>query len=147
MTASDPDEGMEPFAALVGEWATEATHVALEGLIRGRVRFAWAADGRFLVQHAEYDHPDVPDAVSVIGRLDGETDLAMHYFDSRGVHRLYGIAFDGSELRVWRDAPGFAQRSVVRLGADGSTLEGSWELSEKDQGFRLDMTVAYRRLA
>ena len=29
----------------------------------------------------------------------------MHYFDSRGVHRVYAIGFDGGELTLERDAP------------------------------------------
>ena len=146
MKETVPEVALAPFAALVGNWMTEATHVALEDVIRGWVQFEWLAGARFLVQRSETDHPDVPDALGVIGLMEGDQDLSMQYFDSRGVHRIYRIAFDGSELQIWRDAPGFAQRSTARLSPDGSTLEGSWELNENGKGFRHDMTISYRRV-
>ncbi len=43
--------------------------------------------------------------------MEGEDELSMQYFDSRGVHRVYAIGFDGSELTMERDQPGFAQRA------------------------------------
>ena len=146
MAETMAEELLAPFAALVGDWTTQATHVALSGTLHGRVRFEWLAGERFLLQHAATDHPDVPDALSVIGVMEGDQHLSMQYFDSRGVHRIYRIAFDGTELWIWRDAPGFAQRSTARLSSDGLSLEGVWELNEKDQGFRHDMTISYRRV-
>ena len=63
-------------------------------------------------ERAVNDHPDFPDSLSVIGVMEGENDLSMQYFDSRGVHRVYAIGFDGRELTLERDAPGFAQRGT-----------------------------------
>ena len=146
MKVTVPKGLLAPFEVLVGDWMTEATHVALDNVIRGWVRFEWLAGARFLIQRSEADHPDVPDALSVIGIMEGDRDLSMQYFDSRGVHRIYRIAFDGSELRIWRDAPVFAQRSTTSLNPDGSMLEGSWELNENGQGFRHDMAISYRRV-
>lgn len=42
--------------------------------------------------------------------LDG-SQLCMHYFDSRGVFRVYDVAVDDEGWRLWRDSPGFS-RSV-----------------------------------
>ena len=69
----------------------------------------------------------------------------MQYFDSRGVHRVYAIGFDGRELTLERDDPGFAQRLTARLSDDGSTLEGVWQLNEDDQGYRDDVAIVFRR--
>ncbi len=58
---------------------------------------------RFLIQRARAQHPDFPDSVSIIGvterdRVGRNSDaapavtaehLTMHYFDSRGVFRVY----------------------------------------------------------
>jgi hypothetical protein len=143
----DPRERLEPFAALVGDWSTQATHPAFVGtVVPGRVRFEWLTGERFLIQRAENEHSEFPDSISVVGVMEGDAHLSMQYFDTRGVHRVYRIGFDGTELRIWRDAPGFAQRLTAKLSADGSTLEGIWELNKDNQGFRDDLAITYRRL-
>ena len=101
-----PRAKLEPFQALIGEWTIEMTHPAVEGtVVRGRATYEWLEGGRFLIQRATNEHPDFPDSLSVIGAMEGEDRLSMQYFDSRGVHRVYAIGFDGRELTVARDAP------------------------------------------
>lgn len=148
MNKVDPQKKLEPFAALLGDWSIEATHPMFgDTVVPGRVRFEWLAGERFLIQRAENEHPEFPDSICVIGVMEGDEDLSMQYFDSRGIHRLYGIGFDGTELRIWRDAPGFAQRLIAKLSDDGSTLKGVWQLNQDDQGFRDDLAITYRRSA
>jgi hypothetical protein len=137
---------LEPFEALLGEWAIELTHPMLgDTVIRGRVTYEWLEGGRFLIQRAVNEHPEIPDSLSVIGVMEGEDELSMQYFDSRGVHRVYAIGFDGTELTLERDAPGFAQRGNAKLSDDGSTLAGVWQLNRDDQGYRDDLAFTYRR--
>ena len=120
MDEADPRAKLEPFQALIGEWAIEMTHPMVEDtVVRGRATYEWLEGGRFLIQRAVNEHPDFPDSLCVIG-------LSMQYFDSRGVHRVYAIGFDGRELTLERDAPGFAQRGSAKLSDDGSTLAGVW---------------------
>lgn len=146
MNKVDSREKIEPFGALIGEWLTEATHPAFgDTVVPGRARFEWLAGERFLIERAENDHPDLPDSIAVIGVMEGEEELSMQYFDSRGVHRIYHISFDGAELRTWRDAPGFAQRLVAKLSDDGATITSVSQLNENDQGFRDDLAIIYRR--
>jgi hypothetical protein len=146
MDKDDPKAMLAPFQALIGEWAMELTHPSIPGtVVRGRTSFEWLEGGRFLIQRAVNDHPDFPDALSVIGVMEGDDDLSMQYFDSRGVHRIYGIAFDGRELTMKRETPGWAQRARATLGDDGSTLAGVWRLNVDDQGYRDDLAFAYRR--
>src|SRR5947209_12056501 len=80
---------------LVGRWTTEATHPAFPGtVISGASEFEWLEGEQFLIFRSHYEHADIPDAVSIIGDTDGPR---MHYFDSRGVHRLYDLTMaDGS---------------------------------------------------
>jgi len=146
MAQGDSKKLMEPFGVLIGDWTTESTHPAFGAMVvPGRVRFEWLAGERFLIERAENDHPELPDSLRVIGAMEGDEELSMQYFDSRGVHRIYRVSFDGSELRIWRDAPGFAQRITLALSDDGATLTGTSELNENDQGFRADLAVTYRR--
>ena len=143
---ADPRAKLAPFQALIGEWTIEMTHPMVEDtVVRGWATYEWLEGGRFLIQHAVNDHPDFPDSLCVIGRMEGENDLSMQYFDSRGVHRVYAIKFDGRELTLGRDAPGFAQRGSAKLSDDGSTLAGVWQLNENDQGYRDDLAFTYRR--
>jgi hypothetical protein len=48
----------------------------------------WLEGEQFRVFRSHYDHPEIPDATSIIGDTDG---LHMHYFDSRGVYRLFAM--------------------------------------------------------
>ena len=146
MNETDAREKLEPFATLIGEWTIEMTHPMLEdAVVRGRATYEWLEGGRFLIQRSVNEHPAFPDSLSVIGVMEGEDDLSMQYFDSRGVHRVYAIGFDGRELTIARDAPGFDQRCSARLSDDGSTLAGVWQLNQDDQGFRDDLAFTYRR--
>jgi hypothetical protein len=146
MQQADPVAKLEPFRTLVGDWSIELTHPALEGtLVRGQATYEWLEGGRFLIQRAVNDHPDFPDSLSVIGVMDGDSDPSMQYFDSRGVHRVYAIGFDGHRLTIERDAPGFDQRATATLSEGGMTLAGVWQLNEDDQGFRDDLAFTYRR--
>ena len=145
MNDADARGKLEPFGALIGEWKAEITHPAFPGRVNGRVTFEWLDGERFLIQRGATDHPDFPDSISVIGAMEGETELSMQYFDSRGVHRIYEIAFDGAELTIARDAPGFDQRLRAELRDGGSTLTGVWSLNENDQGFRDDLAFTWRR--
>src|ERR687895_669147 len=107
MDEADPRAKLEPFQALIGEWTIEMTHPMVEDtVVRGRVTYGWLEGGRFLIQRAVTEHPDFPDSLCVIGVMEGENDLSMQYFDSRGVHRVYVIGFDGRELTLGRDVRG-----------------------------------------
>jgi hypothetical protein len=146
MNERDPRAKLEPFDALIGEWTVELTHPAIEGtVVRGWTTYEWLEGGRFLIQRAENEHPDFPDSLSVIGVMEGDSDLSMQYFDSRGVHRVYAVGFVGSELTLERDVPGFAQRLIATLSDDGSTLTGVWQLNEGGQGYRDDLAFTFRR--
>ena len=107
MDDADPKAKLEPFEALIGEWTVELTHPMLENtVVRGRATYEWLEGGRLVIQRAGNEHPDFPDSLCVIGVIEGEGDLSMQYFDSRGVHRVYEIGFDGTRLTLERDAPG-----------------------------------------
>ena len=141
MTQRDP--ALEPFAALIGTWTTEATHPEFDGAVPGNVTYSWLEGERYVVQRSRNEHELFPDAVCVIGPPEDGDRLAMEYFDSRGVRRTYGIALEDGVLRTWRDAPGFAQRFEATLGPDG--FEGLWQLARTPGDWRDDLRVTYRR--
>src|SRR4029450_11082786 len=124
---TERDPALEPFDALTGTWATEATHPLFDALVPGSTTFEGFEGGHFFVQRSHNEHELFPDAISVIGAPEGGDGLVMEYFDSRGVRRTYGISLDDDVLRIWRDDPAFAQRFSAALGHN--KFEGRWELA------------------
>jgi len=140
---TDRDPALEPFAALIGTWATEATHPRFDGVVPGSVTFEWLEGGRFVVQRTHNEHELFPDAISVIGAPEDGDGLVMEYFDSRGVRRTYGVSFDDGVLRIWRDAPGFDQRYSATPAPDG--FVGQWQLAETPGDWKDDVRFTYVR--
>jgi len=154
---STTDPALKPLERLLGDWTTEATHPAVSGVLRGSVHVEWLDGARFLSHRSKSDHPDFPDSTSIIGfterdRVDDEhsalpagTTLGMHYFDSRGVFRLYRVNFDKDTWIIWRDSPGFSQRFTGIITDDGDTITGKWQLQRDDLRWEDDLEITYRR--
>ncbi len=151
------------FTRLLGTWATEATHPAMPGLVvRGTAVVEWLEGERFLLIRARTDHKDFPDSLWVVGdmgqdraaaadasgagRRASPSSLQMHYFDSRGVFRVYETEIDADAWRWWRDAAGFSQRFTGRLADGGRTIVGLSQLCEDDAHWRDDLAITYRRV-
>jgi hypothetical protein len=155
------EPALESFDRFVGSWTTEVTHPSLPGVVvHGTADIEWLEGERFLIQRARNEHPDFPDSISIIGfteqdRVDDETGsvespvaespLSMHYFDSRGVFRVYQASADDEALRLWRDAPGFSQRFTGTFSDEGDTILGTWQLQTDDVHWEDDLRITYRR--
>ena len=117
----------------------------------GRTTFDWLLGRRFLVQQASADHPDAPDGHMIITADHRRDDgYLQHYFDSRGVVRLYEMDVDGPEWTLTRTTADFspldfAQRWTSRFSDDGDTIEGRWETSPDGVEWALDFRLTYRR--
>ena len=140
---SERAPSLEPFEALIGTWATEATHPAVDAVVPGTVSFEWWEGGHFLVVRSRNEHELFPDSLWVIGAPETGEGLVMEGFDSRGVRRTYGVSLDDGVLRFWRDAPGFDQRYCATLGH--ASFEGLWQLAETPGDWQDDLKVSYRR--
>ena len=150
MTASDASlQALEPF---IGEWGME---VSFEGAPPGdggaRVSFNWMPEGRFLIQCWEIPVPEAPDGIAIIGAdPEREGGYLQHYFDSRGVARVYKMSFEGGVWRLWRDEPDFSpldfsQRYRGTLSDDGTTIDGAWEICHDGKTWEHDFDLTYRR--
>ncbi len=150
------DAQLQLLAPLLGTWDLEATHPAVPGLVvHGRAEVAWLEGERFLVHRATMQHPDFPSSISILGRMDrdrvadahaeaGEPRLCMHYFDSRGVFRVYELSVEAGAWRLERIEPGFSQRFRGTF-AGGDVMAGRWQLCEDDATWRDDLEITYRR--
>ena len=85
-------EQMDRLSPLIGEWNVETSL----GPAPATTTFEWALDGTFVLQRSTIEIPEAPDALCVIA-ADGD-GFRQHYFDSRGVVRLYAMTFDGRVL-------------------------------------------------
>ena len=141
-------ERLEPF---VGEWDLEPSFPTLPGA-HGRTVFEWALDGRFLVQRTEISVPEAPNSICLIGVDPRGGAFAQHYFDTRGVIRIYDMTFEDGVWELQRDSPDFSDLSFCQryrgsFSDDGATIDGYWEAS-RDEGatWEKDFDLVYRRV-
>ena len=143
-----PLDELEPF---VGEWTVEGIHpdVATEA-IRGRSVFEWWEGRTFLMHRSTFEHPDFPDSISVIGATQSGGGLAQHYFDTRGVHRVYNMTFDRGVWTLTRKAAGpddFDQQLNAKFSVDGKTITAEWERTDPGaRQMKHDFALTYTRL-
>jgi len=142
-------ERLDPF---IGEWSMDASFpLAPPTGVRGRAVFEWMLGGQFLLQRSEVPHPDAPDSVAVI-RFDPVSEAySQHYFDSRGVARVYAMSFSDGVWRLSRDSPDFSplnfwQRFTGTFSEDGNTIHGRWESSSDGSSWEHDFDLTYTKL-
>lgn len=70
----------------------------------------------------------------------------MHYYDSRGVFRVYRVGADDRTWRLWRDEPGFSQRFTGDVLDGGSTIAGRWQLSRDGDRWDDDLAITSTRV-
>ncbi len=137
----------------VGEWVVEARfpgdQPATEEGPRGRSRFEWDLDRQVLLQRTEVPVPEAPDSLTIV-TADLETGAyTQHYYDSRGMTRLYAMTLDDRVWTLTRESPDFspldfAQRFTGTFSADAATISGAWE-KRLDRDWRHDFALTYRR--
>ncbi len=74
----------------------------------------------------------------------------QHYFDSRGVVRLYAMTFRDGICTPMRDSPDFTpldfwQRFTGRFSADGNTISCTWETGD-GSSWNKDFDLTYARI-
>jgi hypothetical protein len=141
-----PESGraLEHLNALAGEWAIEGTGPSDPSLtVRGRAVFEWLTVGSFLVERWDVAHPDFPDGIAIIGWDASAEVFRQHYFDSRGVSRVYEMSLRDNVWRLWRDSPGFSQRFTGTFSDDGKTITGRWEKSSDGSSWEHDFDLTY----
>jgi hypothetical protein len=124
---------------LVGEWDTEIP--LPDETIRGHATVERL--GAFLVQRSTVEHPDFPDSISVIDPGGGK----MHYFDTRGVARIFESHMDDGTWTLSRADPDFDQRFIGEVSEDGQTIDGRWERSaDAGSAMEHDFDLTFRRV-
>jgi hypothetical protein len=146
---------MKQLAPLIGEWHGDG-EIPMDPPMKISEEATIERLGEFIVFRAVAEPAEVPDSISIIGGATEGEPQPMHYFDSRGVKRLYLTAVEGSTWKIWRapgedwngpDGPGFNQRFIGEISADGRTIEGRWERGTGDAGgeWETDFPINYVR--
>ena len=142
----------------VGEWILEARFpgdgpgppgVAGDGRV-ARSWFEWALGRQFLLQHTEISVPGAPDSLSVISVDPQTAAYTQHYYDSRGVVRLYAMTLAEGMWTLTRESPDFTpldfrQRFTATFSDDGNIISGAWEKGLGGAGWEHDFALTYRR--
>jgi hypothetical protein len=146
---------LDRLEVLIGQWDVQASFAA--GYFGpdtpavtaggGRTTFEWL-DGRFfLIQRFVTEHPAAPSGIAIIGLDEQPETFSQHYYDSRGVARVYQMSLADGTWRLWRDAPGFWQRFRGVVSADGATIEGAWDFSADGRDWKRDFGLTYVKAA
>jgi hypothetical protein len=138
---------------LVGAWTLEAVFPSnpTDVLRGGQSVFEWMKAGQLLVQRTEAPAPAAPDSIAIIVVNPDKDAYTQHYFDSRGVVRLYAMALHDGVWTLLRDAPDFspldfAQRFTGAFADDNTTIRGVWETSTDGGNWEKDFDLTYRRI-
>ena len=147
---------MHAFDVLLGRWRGQG-EVPLDPPMKIATETTIERLGDFVVIRSVGEPAEVPDTLSIVGGAPEGDPQPMHYFDDRGVKRMYLTAVEDATWRIWRHpdedpngpaGPGFDQRFIGRIAADGNRIEGRWERRTGDtgDGWEVDFPIDYTRI-
>lgn len=95
--------------------------------------------------------PEAPDGIAIIGFDPLRGMLLQHYFDSRGIARIYEMILGNGVWKLERTKEDFSrldfsQRYTGRFKDDGKVIEGTWEISHDHSRWEKDFDLAYTRV-
>ena len=111
-----------------------------------RVSFEWLGDA-YLIERWTIDQPEAPDGIAVLGPDASGERLVQHYFDTRGVARVYSMSLEGGVWRLWRDGDDFSQRFSGTFSEDGLRIDGRWEIAHDGEHWETDFDLTYERIS
>jgi hypothetical protein len=146
---------MKAFERLIGEWHGEG-EIPIDPPMKISQEATIERLGKFILFRTVGEPAELPDSVAIIGGAPDGAPQPMHYFDSRGVKRMFMTALVGSTWTMWRapgedwngpDGPGFNQRFIGEISADSRRIEGRWERGLGDAGdkWEIDFPITYVR--
>ena len=154
MTAHPENDRFEP---LIGEWSLAMVPVGEERPdplpdVGARASFSWLGDRAFVVQRWSIPLDGAPSGLAVIGWNAGRGAFLQHYFDDRGVARVYETDLvDGvwtmERTRADLMPLDFAQRFTGVFTADGDWIDATWEIRHEGEDWRKDFDLVYTRVA
>jgi hypothetical protein len=153
MAETSSVDSLEALEPLVGEWSMAVVFKDVPPVdADARVSFEWLPGKRFLIERWQVPVPEAPDGIAIVGAdREREGNYLQHYFDSRGVARVYKMSFEDGIWKLWRDEPDvspldFSQRYSGRISDDGKTIAGAWEICHDGKTWEHDFDLTYTKV-
>ena len=153
MESSDDDRqaALRRLDILVGEWAIETSLELDPALGPARTAFEWALDGTYLLQRSEVPMAAAPDSLSIIATDPASGAYTQHYFDTRGVVRVYEMELTDELWTLERTKADFSelpfsQRYEGRFEDGGDRIVGQWMKANSGTNWETDFELSYVRL-
>ena len=144
------DDSLEALAPLIGDWKLLAVFKNVPPAdIGARASFEWLPGKRFLIQRWEVPVPEAPDGIAIIGAdPESEGSYLQHYFDTRGVARVYKMSFKDGTWKLWRSTADFSpldfsQRYTGTFSPDGQAITGAWEICHDGKTWEHDFDLTF----
>jgi len=131
---------MSELNRLLGTWEFTMRHLAMAEPITGRQQYERVLDGAFVLQHWMYDHPDFPDAMALL------SEDRYHYFDVRGITRVFELEVDAAGWSMIRLDEDFSQRYIARFRSPDVMDSTGEKSSDKGITWQPDFTMTYQRV-
>ncbi len=141
---------------LIGEWSMAVVMSGEERPaelpdIGARVTFEWMGEKAFVIQRWTVPIPEAPNGLAVIGWDVGRGTFLQHYFDDRGVARVYEMSLANGVWKAARTRPDFApfefsQRYNGTFTAHGKRIDGTWEIAPDHKTWKKDFDLTYTRI-
>ena len=131
---------MSALDRVLGTWEITMHHSSLSEPVTGRQRYERVLDGAFVMLRWTYDHPDFPDAIAML------SDDRCHYFDVRGITRIFSLEGDDAGWSMIRLDKEFSQRVTARFSGP-DVMESTGEVSyDTGSSWQPDFTMTCRRV-
>ena len=155
----EPAKENERLEPLIGEWTMsmllsgQENEKAPESLpdVKAQLTFEWMGDRAFLLQRWTVPIPEAPDGLALYGWHEERGTFLQHYFDERGVARVYEMSLEDGVWKMERTKPDFSefdfsQRFTGTFSDDGKRIEGTFEISHDHKTWEKDFDVLYERV-
>ena len=139
------DERHTRLERFIGEWTMHLTFPGAPPVSGGRVVFEWMTGERFLIQRWEVPVPEAPDGLAIIGFDEGRGTFLQHYFDSRGIARVYADELGGRGLDAAARGAGLLATGVrAALHGDVQRRRQDYRRPLGDRPRRIDLGARLR---
>jgi hypothetical protein len=153
MTTNAQQSPIERLAPFIGTWNVNARFPDRpDDVVTGVLVYEWGPGESFLIQRSEAVPLGFPDAITIVGIDESRNAYLQHYFDSRGVARLYQMGYEDGEWSLIRTTADFtpldfAQRYTGRFSDDLATIRGAWESSTDGTTWTHDFELIHTKVA
>lgn len=134
------DRAIEALDQLLGTWEFTMHHADVSKPIYGRHVYERVLDGAFVLHRCVYDRSDFPDAMALM------TDTTYHYFDVRGITRIFKVEFKDHGWSTINVEKEFSQRTVARFKSREQVEVNGKRSHDNGVTWQPDYTMTSRRV-